>query len=102
MYRGIKLMGLTPMILVIKMERLIRHGCEAYLIFVTINMENKVKLYEILVVWDFSYVFPNELPKLLPQREINFSIELIRGMEPISKAPYKMVPNELKELKTQL
>nr|GFB82402.1 uncharacterized protein [Tanacetum cinerariifolium] len=35
-------------------------------------------------------------------REVEFSIELIPGAEPISKAPYRMAPIELKELKDQL
>ncbi|GJV57292.1 putative reverse transcriptase domain-containing protein [Tanacetum coccineum] len=46
--------------------------------------------------------FPDELPGLPPAREIEFGIELIPGAEPISKAPYRMAPVELKELKEQL
>nr|GFD09598.1 putative reverse transcriptase domain-containing protein [Tanacetum cinerariifolium] len=37
-----------------------------------------------------------------PVREVEFNIELIPGAEPISKAPYRMAPVELKELKDQL
>nr|GFB15641.1 putative reverse transcriptase domain-containing protein [Tanacetum cinerariifolium] len=37
-----------------------------------------------------------------PVREVEFNIELIPGAEPISKAPYRMDPIELKELKEQL
>ena len=36
------------------------------------------------------------------QREIEFEIELVPGAEPVSKAPYRMAPAELKELKAQL
>ncbi|GKF09999.1 hypothetical protein Tco_0044223 [Tanacetum coccineum] len=43
-----------------------------------------------------------KLPGLPPAREIEFGIELIPGAEPISKAPYRMAPVELKELKEQL
>ena len=39
---------------------------------------------------------------LPPKREIEFAIYLIPGSEPISKAPYRMAPAELKELKVQL
>nr|GFB74501.1 uncharacterized protein [Tanacetum cinerariifolium] len=35
-------------------------------------------------------------------REVEFNIELILGSEPISKAPYRMAPIEVKELKDQL
>nr|GFD46354.1 hypothetical protein [Tanacetum cinerariifolium] len=37
-----------------------------------------------------------------PVHEVEFNIELIPGAEPISKAPYRMDPVELKELKDQL
>ncbi|GJT49943.1 putative nucleotidyltransferase, ribonuclease H [Tanacetum coccineum] len=37
-----------------------------------------------------------------PIRDVEFNIELIPGAEPISKAPYRMAPIELKELKDQL
>ncbi|GJT57085.1 putative reverse transcriptase domain-containing protein [Tanacetum coccineum] len=46
--------------------------------------------------------FSDELPGLPLAREIEFGIELIPGAEPISKAPYRMAPVELKELKEQL
>nr|GFB60063.1 hypothetical protein [Tanacetum cinerariifolium] len=47
-------------------------------------------------------VFPDELSGIPPVREVEFSIELISGAEPISKASYRMAPIELKELKDQL
>ena len=37
-----------------------------------------------------------------PNREIEFSIDLLPGAAPISRAPYRMAPTELKELKEQL
>ena len=37
-----------------------------------------------------------------PLREVEFCIDLVLGATPISKAPYRMTPVELKELKTQL
>ncbi|GKD93226.1 zinc finger, CCHC-type, retrotransposon gag domain protein [Tanacetum coccineum] len=43
-----------------------------------------------------------ELPGIPPIRDVEFNIELIPGAEPISKAPYRMAPIELKELKDQL
>nr|GFD39219.1 putative reverse transcriptase domain-containing protein [Tanacetum cinerariifolium] len=42
------------------------------------------------------------LPGIPPVREVEFSIELILGAEPISKGHYRMAPIELKELKDQL
>jgi hypothetical protein len=37
-----------------------------------------------------------------PDREVEFVIELLPGMTPISKRPYRMPPDELVELKKQL
>ena len=47
-------------------------------------------------------MFPEELPVLPPIREVEFGIELVPGTTPISIAPYRMAPLELKELKAQL
>jgi hypothetical protein len=47
-------------------------------------------------------VFPDDLPGMPPKRAIEFKIELQPGTAPIAKAPYKMSPVELKELKIQL
>ncbi|KAL0536771.1 hypothetical protein IC582_025732 [Cucumis melo] len=54
------------------------------------------------VVRDYPDVFLEELPGLPPHRVIEFSIELEPGTVPISRAPYRMAPAELKELKVQL
>ena len=43
-----------------------------------------------------------ELLGIPPDREISFEIELLAGSAPVSKAPYKMAPAELKELQIQL
>ena len=51
---------------------------------------------------EFPDVFPDELPGLPPDREIEFGIELVPGTAPISRRPYRMPPDELAELKKQL
>ena len=61
-----------------------------------------VKLEDIPVVCEFADVFPDDLPGLPPERDIEFVIELQPGTTPISKRPYRMPPNELAELKIQL
>ena len=47
------------------------------------------------VVCEYEDVFPDELPGLPPSRDVDFRIELYRGMSPISMAPHRMVPIEL-------
>jgi hypothetical protein len=59
-------------------------------------------LAKIPVVCEFPDVFPDELPGLPPDRDVEFAIELIPGTPPISRRPYRMPPNELAELKKQL
>jgi hypothetical protein len=56
----------------------------------------------IRVVRDFSDVFPEELPGMPPDREVEFVIDLLPRTAPISKRPYMMSVEELKELKKQL
>ncbi len=60
------------------------------------------KLEDIPIVCEFPNVFLDELPRLPPNREIKFSIDLNPGTAPISMAPYRMAPAELRELKVQL
>ena len=57
---------------------------------------------KIPVVKEFPDVFLEELSGILPKREVDMSIEVVHGTTPISRAPYRMSPTELKELKTQL
>jgi hypothetical protein len=54
------------------------------------------------MVRDFPDVFPEELPGMPPYREVEFVIDLLPGTAPISKRPYRMAVEELKELKKQL
>ena len=57
---------------------------------------------QIPVVCEYQDVFPEELPGMPPHRPVEFVIELEPGTEPVCKRPYKLGPNELKELKKQL
>jgi hypothetical protein len=59
-------------------------------------------LEEILVVQKYPDVFPEELSGMPPDRDIEFLIEVLPGTPPISKRPYRMLVNELVELKKKL
>ncbi|KAL0448590.1 UNVERIFIED_CONTAM: Retrovirus-related Pol polyprotein from transposon.6 [Sesamum latifolium] len=77
-------------------------GCEAYLASVRDVTRISLGVLEVTVLREFFDVFPEELPGLPPHREVDFKIETISGAAPISIAPYRMTPSELKELKKQL
>jgi hypothetical protein len=59
-------------------------------------------LDQVPVVCEYPDVFPEELPGMPPDRDIEFVIELIPGTAPIAQRPYRMNPQELEELKKQL
>nr|XP_029154554.1 uncharacterized protein LOC114927773 [Arachis hypogaea] len=59
-------------------------------------------LDQVPIVREFPDVFPDELPGMPPDREVEFSIELAPGVQPVSIPPYRMAPTELRELKVQL
>ena len=87
-----------------KAARLLCKGCSAFLAcVVALAKANQMpSLEEIEVVRDFLDVFSEDLPGLPPVREIEFSIDIIPGVGPISKAPYRMAPAKLAELRKQL
>ena len=86
-----------------KARKMLANGYNGFLAsIVDKKKEDKLKLEDVPVVRDFSDVFPEDLPGLPPDREIEFEIELAPGTGPISKAPYRMAPAELKELHEQL
>ena len=66
------------------------------------SKRGQIELENILIVREFSDVFPKELPGIPLEREVDLSIEILPGTTPISRAPNRMAPTELKELKIQL
>ncbi|GKB17344.1 putative reverse transcriptase domain-containing protein [Tanacetum coccineum] len=60
------------------------------------------KLKDIVVVRNFSEVFPDDLSGLPPSREIEFCINLILGAMLVAKSPYRLAPSKMEELSSQL
>ena len=78
-------------IFALKAARLLNGGCEKYLASVVIETEEqRPKLEDIPVVNEFPEVFLEELPRLPPDWEIEFKIDLLSGTVPILKAPSRM------------
>ena len=70
----------------------------------SLTLEDKVRQNLSLpqVVCEYEDVFPDELPRLPPQRDVDFVMELHPGTLPISMTPHRKAPVELHELKVQL
>ena len=66
------------------------------------TVKTRPSVSDISTVNDFPNVFPEELPGLPPQREIEFAIDVVPSSTPASITPYRMAPLELKQLKLQL
>jgi hypothetical protein len=67
-----------------------------------LNKVHRTSLNEIRIAQEYPDVFPEDLPGMSPDRDIEFIIELLPGMPPIFKRPYRMPVNELVELKKQI
>ncbi|KAA0041240.1 gag protease polyprotein [Cucumis melo var. makuwa] len=101
-FKGEGSRSLPQVISAMRASKLLSHGTLSILASVVDTRKVDVSLSSEPVVRDYSDVFPEELPGLPPQREIEFAIELEPGTVLISKAPYRMAPAKLKELKVQL
>nr|GFB03428.1 hypothetical protein [Tanacetum cinerariifolium] len=89
-------------IFALQARTLLSHGCEGFLATIHDTTFDVSSIHDQPIVSEFPDVFPGELPGRPLVREVEFSIELIPGAEPISKAPYRMASIELKEIKDQL
>ena len=64
------------------MKKFVRKGCKVFVVHVMndkhMNKEDKLKFNDIPILKYFLDVFPKEIPGLLPKRELDFTIELVR------------------------
>ena len=101
-FRGIRKELSSSMISALAAQSMLRKGCMGYLAYVVETGKEGTLVDEIPVVREFPYVFPDDIAGLPPEREVEFTIDLIPGTKPISIPPYRMAPAELRELKAQL
>ncbi|XP_077221970.1 uncharacterized protein LOC143855791 [Tasmannia lanceolata] len=103
MFVGVKRPGKIKIIVALRAQKMLRRECEGFLAYVKKEDDGVgLSAADISVVSEFLDVFPEDLTELPPHREIDFTIDLEPGTLPIFKAPYRMAPAELKELKEQL
>ncbi|GJS74337.1 putative reverse transcriptase domain-containing protein, partial [Tanacetum coccineum] len=89
-----------------KTQKYIERGC---LIFMAQVMKKEIEdkseekqLEDVPTVRDFLEIFPEDLPGLPPSQQVEFQIELVPGVAPVARAPYRLAPTELQKLSTQL
>ncbi|GJT78430.1 putative reverse transcriptase domain-containing protein [Tanacetum coccineum] len=89
-----------------KAQEYLAKGCHVFLANITATKdEDKSKgkrLEDVPVVREFPEVFPEDLPGIPPTRQVEFRIDLVPGVAPVARAPYRLAPSEMKELAEQL
>ncbi|GJS69609.1 putative reverse transcriptase domain-containing protein [Tanacetum coccineum] len=87
-------------------HKYIEKGCQVYLAQVTSkkaeDKSEEKRLEDVSIVREFSEVFPEDLPGLPPARQVEFQINLVPGVAPVARAPYRLALAEMQELSTQL
>ena len=101
-FRGIKREIAPSLINAMTTLKMMQKGCQGYLAFVVDKRQEGTRLEDIPIVKEFPDVFPDDISDLPLDREVEFTIDLIPGTEPISIPPYRMAPAELRELNAQL
>ncbi|GJX33826.1 putative reverse transcriptase domain-containing protein [Tanacetum coccineum] len=89
-----------------KTQKYIPKGCQVYLAQVTSKKtEDKLeekRLEDVPIVWEFPEVFPENLLGLPLARRVKFQIDLVLGVAPVARAPYRLASTKMQELSTQL
>ena len=101
-FYGERRRALSGLISAIYARCLLRKGCSGLLAHIVDTRSDEARIEDVPIVRDFQDVFPDDLPGSPPEQEVDFPIDLVPGTTPISLPPYRMAPNELKELKAQL
>ncbi|GJU71350.1 reverse transcriptase domain-containing protein [Tanacetum coccineum] len=81
-----------------KTHKYVERGCQIILTQVTkkkiLNESEEKRLEDVPTVRNF----PEDLPGLPPTRQVEFQIDLVPGVAPVARAPYRLAPTELQEL----
>jgi len=80
----------------LRARKLIAKGCIYHIVHVHDIDKELMTLQSIPIVNEFPMVFPDDLPGIPPEREIDFAIDLLPDKQPISIPPYRMAPAELR------
>ncbi|GJW73037.1 putative reverse transcriptase domain-containing protein [Tanacetum coccineum] len=77
-------------------------GCDVFLAHITPkeakDESEEKRLEDVPIIKDF----PEDLLGIPPARQVEFQIDLVPGVAPVARAPYRLAPSEMKELAEQL
>ncbi|GJR26026.1 putative reverse transcriptase domain-containing protein [Tanacetum coccineum] len=89
-----------------KTQKYLLKGCDVFLAHVTTkkaeDTSEQKQLKDVPIVQDFPEVFSEDLPGILPTRQVEFQIDLVPGAAPVARAPYRLALFKRKELSDQL
>ncbi|GKC93880.1 hypothetical protein Tco_1159322 [Tanacetum coccineum] len=85
-----------------KARRYLSRGCHAFMAHVIDTSFEKKSAKDVPIVNEFLDVFLEDLSGIPPERQVEFRIDLISGMTPIAKIPYRIALSEMKALMSQL
>ncbi|XP_031131817.1 uncharacterized protein LOC116033199 [Ipomoea triloba] len=98
-YRGVSKQPESRLMTMQQLKKCVNQGCEVYLCLLQDAEVEELRIDQIPIACEFPDVFSDDLTGMPPEREMEFTIDLIPGTSPISKAPYRMAPKEMEELK---
>nr|GEW62979.1 retrovirus-related Pol polyprotein from transposon 17.6 [Tanacetum cinerariifolium] len=93
-------------ILCTKNQKYFLKGCHVFLAHIIAKkVEDKLeekRIEDVPIVRDFLKVFPEDLSGIPSVRQVEFQIDLVPGVAPVARAPYRLAPSEMKELSEKL
>ena len=97
--QGIGSSVMSNVISTMQARRIMRKGCETFLAVILDSKRGQVDVEKIPLVREFPDVFPEDLLGIPLEIEVDLAIEIVPGTVLMSRAPYRMAPTELKELR---
>ena len=86
----------------IQAQKHLRKNDLTFLAHIVDKTKEEVSIQDIPVAREFPDIFPEDLPGVPPERQVEFRIDLVPGATPIAKSPYRLAPAEMQELSSQL
>nr|GEW89971.1 putative reverse transcriptase domain-containing protein [Tanacetum cinerariifolium] len=86
----------------IKARKFIERGSQLFVAHVTEKEPQEKRIEDVPVIRDFPEAFPDDLSGFPPPRQVEFRIDLVPGVAPVERAPYRLEPSKMKELAKKL